>query len=100
MTTAVLALAALTVGYVFGRTQPAPRLLSWAEDHAHGGWRNPGNWAAQVIFAIGLAYMWTFRPRRTLANVRSWREAQRLAAIPSPPVRVHRITPTPEEPTP
>ncbi|MFC9736054.1 hypothetical protein ACFWG5_34585 [Streptomyces hydrogenans] len=94
--------AALAAGYLLGRAHPGPRLLSWAEDHAHGGWRNPANWAAQGIFAIALAWMWTIHPRRTLANVRSWREAERREqeARFAPPIRVRRTTPTTEEPTP
>ncbi|MEU9703030.1 hypothetical protein [Streptomyces sp. NPDC047981] len=94
------AAAAFTIGYVAGRTAPGPRLLSWAEGHARGGWRNPANWAAQAIFAVALAFMWTVHPRRSLANVRSWREAARREAEPAPPLRMRRIAPDPKEPTP
>ncbi|MET9436918.1 hypothetical protein [Streptomyces sp. NPDC006551] len=101
MTAALVATgAALAVGYVAGRYGPGPRLLSWAEAHARGGWRNPANWAAQVIFAVALAWMWTVHPRRTLNNVRSWREAERRAAEPAPQLRIRRIDPNTEEPTP
>lgn len=100
--TLVLATAAAALGYTAGRYRPGPRLLNWAEDHAHGGWRNPANWASQAVFAVALAWMWTVHPRRTLANVRSWREGLRREqeARSAPPVRVHRITATTQEPTP
>lgn len=100
----LVAAAAYATGYLVGRHAPGPRTLSWAEDHAHGGWRNPANWAAQAVFAVALAWMWTVHPRRSLANVRSWREGRRReeAARRLPPPQIRRITPTtdPQEPTP
>ncbi|MFC9036830.1 hypothetical protein [[Kitasatospora] papulosa] len=67
------ALAALA-GYGLGRYQPGPRCLNWAEESLGRGRRHPAWWAAQVVFAVALAWTWTVHPRRTLANVRSWRE--------------------------
>ena len=74
MTALVAAAVALAVGYAAGRCHPGERLLSWAEDQAAKGWRSPGCWIAQPIFAAALAYKFAIGPRRFIANVRSWRE--------------------------
>jgi hypothetical protein len=71
---ALAALAAFAVGYGLGRRHPGLRFLNWAEDAAAHGRRHPAWWVAQVIFAVALAWAWTFHPRRTRANVQSWRQ--------------------------
>lgn len=73
MTVLLAVAAALAVGYLAGRTRPGPRLLSWAEDAATPGWRTWKFWPAAPIILTAVAFMWTVHPRRTLANVRSWR---------------------------
>lgn len=74
---AALLLAALAAGYTVGRLRPDPRLLSWAEDAAGPGWRTWKFWPAAPILLAALAWIWIVHPRRTLANVRSWREPER-----------------------
>lgn len=81
MNLTLAALLALAAGYAIGRYRPGPRLLNWAEDSLARGRRHPGWWAAQVVFAVALAWAWTVHPRLTAANVRSWRE-DRIAPAP------------------
>lgn len=76
MTAFLAAVALLAAGYVLGRWRPAPRILHWAEGRSerdHG----PGWWLAQAVGVAALAWVWTVHPRRSAANRRSWREAQR-----------------------
>jgi hypothetical protein len=80
----LLALAAAAAfGYLLGRLRPGPRLLSWAEDAAAPGWRTWKFWPAAPIILASLAFMWTVHPRRTLANVRSWRDDQHAQRSPA-----------------
>lgn len=67
-------LAGIGVGYALGAREAGPRLLSWAEDATTPGWRTWKFWPAAPIVIIALAWVWTVHPRRTLANVRSWRQ--------------------------
>jgi hypothetical protein len=73
VTAVVLALAAALLGYLAGRTRPGAALLDWAEDAARPGWRSPTAWAAVPVILVALAWMWTVHPRRTAANMRSWK---------------------------
>jgi len=73
-TVALGVLAGLGTGYALGSREAGPRLLSWAEDAATPGWRTWRFWPAAPIIILALAWMWTVHPRRTLANVRSWRQ--------------------------
>lgn len=98
MTTLTIA-TALAVGYLLGRCRPGPHLLDWAMGRANGS-HAPGWWLAQTVLAARLAYIWTVHPRRTLANVRSWRQAERRE--PAPQIDPHwpakrRATDTTEE---
>jgi hypothetical protein len=74
MMTALLTLTAAVIGYAAGRRNAGDRLLNWAEDAASPGWRTWRFWPAAPIILATLAWMWTVHPRRTLANVRSWRQ--------------------------
>lgn len=75
LTAVAVALAAgLAAGYALGAREAVPRLLSWAEDATTPGWRTWKFWPAAPIILIALAWMWTVHPRRTLANVRAWRQ--------------------------
>ncbi|MGW5691523.1 hypothetical protein ACWEWX_11330 [Streptomyces asiaticus] len=83
LATAAAALALLTAGYALGRLRPGERLPSWAEDAAKPGWCTWKFWPAVPIILIALAWVWALHPRRTLANVRSWREdAERRTPAP------------------
>jgi hypothetical protein len=71
-------LAAVAVaGYVAGRVRPGERLEDWAWAHLNRGCRDVRWWAAQGIGFAMLGYAWTIHPRRSAANRRSWREAER-----------------------
>lgn len=76
---AAAALALLAAGYALGRWRPAPRLLDWAEDQKRGTIRF---WLAQTVLAVAIATVYLLHPRRTAANVRSWREDQRRHPTP------------------
>ncbi|MGW1463867.1 hypothetical protein ACWCPT_05865 [Streptomyces sp. NPDC002308] len=80
MTAALIAAVALAAGYGLGRWRPGPRCLNWAEDSLAHGRHHPAWWAAQVVFAVALAWTWTVRPRQSAANVRAWREDRAVAA--------------------
>jgi hypothetical protein len=81
---------AVAVGYTLGRARLGPRLLNWAEDATGPGWRTWKFWPAAPIVLAALAWIWTVHPRRSLANVRSWRREREPAPVPryrnSPPV--------------
>lgn len=72
-------LAAAVAGYALGRWRPAPRLLDWAEDQRPGTVRF---WLAQPILAVAIATVSLLHPRRTRANVRTWREDQNRQPTP------------------
>lgn len=74
LTAAAAALALLAVGYALGAREAGPRLLSWAEDAATPGWKTWKFWPAVPIILVALAWIWTVHPRRTLANVRAWKQ--------------------------
>ncbi|GAA3590782.1 hypothetical protein [Streptomyces osmaniensis] len=71
---AVTTAVALPAGYLLRDQNAFPRLLSWAEDATSPGWRTWKFWPAAPVIIVALAWMWTVHPRRTLANVRSWRQ--------------------------
>lgn len=71
---AELAATALT-GYAAGRTRPADRLLSRAEDTVNrDNSRSPVFWCAATVIVLALIAVWTLHPRRSAENRRSWRE--------------------------
>lgn len=72
-------LAAAVAGYILGRWRPAPRLVDWAEDQQRGTVRF---WLAQPVLAVVIATVSLLHPRRTRANVRSWREDQNRQSAP------------------
>ena len=74
--------ALLVAGYAIGRARLGPRLLSWVEDATSPGWRTWKFWPAAPIALAALAWVWAVHPRRTLANVRSWRQEIELAPAP------------------
>ncbi|MFE3378783.1 hypothetical protein [Streptomyces anulatus] len=80
---AVLAAATLT-GYAAGRYRPGDRLLSWAQDV---GDRRAARWpvslGAAIVIVLAVASVWTFHPRRSAANRRSWREENTRTATPA-----------------
>lgn len=77
-TATAVALGLLAAGYALGAQEAGPRLLSWAEDAVTPGWRTWKFWPAAPIILVALAWIWTVHPRRSLANVRAWRQ-------PAPP---------------
>jgi hypothetical protein len=87
-TTAAAGLCMLAVGYVLGSREAGPRLLSWAEDATTPGWRTWKFWLGAPVIILALAWMWTVHPRRTLANVRSWRQPPRPLG---PPLRFRSV---------
>jgi uncharacterized BrkB/YihY/UPF0761 family membrane protein len=76
------ALVLLAAGYALGRLNTGPRLLAWAEDATAPGWRTWRFWLAAPVVILALAWIWTVHPRRTLANVRSWRQPPRPLGPP------------------
>jgi uncharacterized BrkB/YihY/UPF0761 family membrane protein len=74
LTATAAGLALLAVGYSLGARQAGPRLLSWAEDATTPGWRTWRFWLGAPVVILALAWMWIVHPRRTLANVRAWRQ--------------------------
>lgn len=82
MSALLAAAVGLAAGYLLGRYRPAPRLLSWAEDATSPGWRTWKFWPAAPIVLTALAWVWTVHPRRTLANVRAWRQDQHREPAP------------------
>ena len=74
MTPALIAVSALAVGYILGRAPLGQRLLSWAEDATAPGWRTWKFWPAAPVVIAAVAWLWIVHPRRSLANVRSWRD--------------------------
>jgi hypothetical protein len=73
--------AALAVGFALGRAR-LDTVINWAEDWTTPGWRTWRFWPAAPITVACLALVWILRPRRTLANVRSWRAGERLHPAP------------------
>ena len=80
MTVLLAATAALIVGHWIGYARLLSRHFELAERQRSG----VRLWLAQPVLAVAIAWMWTVHPRRTLRNVRSWREAPRR----SPAVRI------------
>lgn len=79
--TALLIVAALAVGFALGRVRLDP-IVSWAEDWTTPGWKRWRFWPAMPVAVTALALIWVVHPRRTLANVRSWRAGERLHPAP------------------
>lgn len=75
------AVALLAAGFALGRAR-LDSLVNWAEDWTSPGWRTWRFWPALPIAVTVLALVWITRPRRTLANVRSWRAGERLRPVP------------------
>ncbi|MEZ7005002.1 hypothetical protein [Streptomyces sp. AD55] len=76
-----LAVLLLAVGVVLGRARP-DHILSWAEDAVAPGWRTGKFWLGAPVVLVAVAAVWVLRPRRTLANTRSWRQDQRAHPTP------------------
>lgn len=74
--------AALAAGYVLGRARFGPRLISWAEDATSPGWRTFKFWLGAPVVVAALAWVWTVHPRRSMANVRSWRREREPVPVP------------------
>jgi hypothetical protein len=75
-----LYVAVLAAGYGLGRIR-LDSVVDWAEDWTAPGWRHWRFWPAVPVAVACVALLWIVRPRRTLANVRSWR-ADRTAPAP------------------
>jgi hypothetical protein len=75
------ALLGLAAGFTLGRARLDP-LVGWAEDWTAPGWRTWRFWPALPVAVACMAVLWLTRPRRTLANVRSWRAGERLHPVP------------------
>lgn len=73
--------ALLAAGFALGRAR-LDSLVNWAEDWTSPGWRTWRFWLALPIAVTVLALVWIARPRRTLANVRSWRAGERFHPVP------------------
>jgi hypothetical protein len=72
-------ICAVFVGYQWGRNDRGARLLNWAEDAITPGWRTWRFWPAAPIVIAVIAWLWIAHPRRTLANRRSWKNADTSA---------------------
>lgn len=77
----LLIAAALAVGFALGRAR-LDHIVDWAEDWTTPGWRTWRFWAAAPVAVACLALVWVVHPRRTLANVRSWRPGEQLHSTP------------------
>ncbi|NJQ14200.1 hypothetical protein [Streptomyces bohaiensis] len=80
----LMALAA-ALGYLAGRARPAVHAgdaaVDWADTvSARRGRRDPRWWAAQVVYAVGIGWMFAAHPRRTLANIRANRARKSRSA--------------------
>jgi hypothetical protein len=84
----VLAAGAL-LGYLTGRVRPGVLLYDWALNAVCRGWRSPTAWAAAPVALAALAWVWAVHPRRTLANLRTWRAGPPARSpgvqVPGPP---------------
>lgn len=78
---ALVIVAALAVGFALGRVR-LDRIVDWAEDWTTPGWRTWRFWPAAPVVLAAVALVWVVHPRRTLANVRSWRAGERLHPVP------------------
>ncbi|MFI5814920.1 hypothetical protein ACIA7S_28675 [Streptomyces sp. NPDC051643] len=47
--------------------------MNWADTAITGGPRTLQFWPAAPVILIAVAYLWVVHPRRSLANVRSWK---------------------------
>lgn len=101
MLTAAIALTALATGYALGRARLGHRASDWAHWNTYRPnpltrreWRW---WAAQPVFAVEIAALLATHPVRT---VKAWKHRNDPPPPLGPPLRIRRITPTPEEPTP
>lgn len=74
-------LAMLAAGFTLGRVR-SDRIINWAEDWTAPGWKHWRFWPAAPVAVACLTLIWVLHPRRTLANVRSWRAGERLGATP------------------
>ncbi|MCY0957680.1 hypothetical protein [Streptomyces sp. H27-H5] len=92
-----LSAAALT-GYAAGRTRPAARLLSCAQDTVtKEAGTSPAFWAAAPVILLAWITVWTLHPRRSAANRRSWHEEH--PPPPTPARDPHRPTRETDTPT-
>lgn len=71
----------LAVGFTLGRVRP-DRIVDWAEGWTTPGWKHWRFWPAAPVAVTCLTLVWVVHPRRTLANVRSWRAGERLHPAP------------------
>ncbi|MER8002968.1 hypothetical protein [Streptomyces sp. NPDC095613] len=71
----------LGAGFALGRAR-LDGVVDWSEDWTAPGWRTWRFWLAAPVGLACLALVWIVRPRRTLANVRSWRAGERLHPAP------------------
>jgi hypothetical protein len=69
----LLYVALLAAGFCLGRVR-SDCIVSWAEDWTAPGWRTWRFWPAAPVAVACLALVWITHPRRTLANVRAWRQ--------------------------
>jgi len=73
--------SSLYLGYSIGRHSTGERLTDWADNVLTTGIRKSWRYPTAVIIAlVAVALLWTFHPRRTLANVRAWKIEQAPAA--------------------
>lgn len=91
--TTLAAAVALAVGFALGYAarivRPYWAVLGWAEDQTRD---HPVRfWLAQPLLAAAIAWRFATRPRQTLANIRSWREAEAAEQAPAPVV-VRKLT--------
>lgn len=67
------ALAGLLLGYAAGRALPGRRIVTWAQNQADRPGLHPQLLLAVPVILVTLALLWTFHPRRTITNRRSWK---------------------------
>jgi hypothetical protein len=85
LTAAAVALAAgFALGYAARIVRPYWTVIEWAEEQTRA--RPVRFWLAQPILAAAIGWQFATRPRQTIANVRSWREAEAAARAQEPVV--------------
>ncbi|MEW1760390.1 hypothetical protein AB0393_28250 [Streptomyces cyaneofuscatus] len=77
MTLVIALVIGLVAGYLVRCWRPARQLVRWAQRQETGTARW---WPAQPVLAVALAVRFATHPRRSVRNVRSWRQESRVEA--------------------
>lgn len=88
----VTALAALVIGYVIGRSQPARRISDWATWQAN--MRQPAGIRLAAVWTVMSAGNLTWIAAHPIRAQRAWKHRNDPAPTYSPAVRIRRTTNT------